>query len=131
LRVGALVHCTGHFGCRSDGDWYWIPSRAIPGEPITEFPAFTFLYADLHAHMIALPLTVLALAWAISILLGRWDWKKLGSPGCQLLPGRADHWRAAPNQHLGLADLPGPRNPLRWLTRPWRYGSAQRRMKVF
>lgn len=60
------------------GDWYWIPSRAIPGEPITEFPAFTFLYADLHAHMIALPLTLLAVAWALSVVLGRWGWNGLG-----------------------------------------------------
>ena len=56
------------------GDWYWIPSRAIPGEPITEFPFFTFLYADLHAHMIALPITVLAIAWALSILKGCREW---------------------------------------------------------
>lgn len=56
------------------GDWYWVPSRAIPGEPITEFPLFTFLYADLHAHMIALPITLLALGWALSILLGKWNW---------------------------------------------------------
>jgi YYY domain-containing protein len=53
--------------------WYWEPSRAIPpgpGEPgpITEFPFFTFLYADLHAHLISLPLTVTALAWGISRL---------------------------------------------------------------
>ncbi len=46
--------------------WYWHPTRMIPhGEleavPITEFPAFTFLYGDLHANMIALPLTFLAL----------------------------------------------------------------------
>lgn len=60
------------------GDWYWIPSRAIPGESITEFPAFTFLYADMHAHMLALPLTVLALSWALSILIGRWGWKGWG-----------------------------------------------------
>jgi YYY domain-containing protein len=56
------------------GDWFWLASRAInaePGEvqPITEFPFFTFLYGDLHAHMIALPLTLLALAWAVSIAL--------------------------------------------------------------
>ncbi len=53
--------------------WYWNPSRAItPGEgeagPITEFPFFTFLYADLHAHMISRPLTVLSLAWGLAWL---------------------------------------------------------------
>lgn len=58
------------------GDWYWIPSRTIPGEPITEFPFFTFLYADMHAHMIALPLTLAALAWAFSILLRNWVWQE-------------------------------------------------------
>ena len=56
------------------GDWYWIPSRVYPGDPITEFPLFTFLYADLHAHMMAMVLTVLAIAWTISILLRKWRW---------------------------------------------------------
>ncbi len=53
--------------------WYWNPSRVMPpGDvAITEFPLFTFLYSDLHAHMIALPLTVLALAWALSTLFAR------------------------------------------------------------
>lgn len=55
-------------------EWYWNPSRAIPpgmGEagPITEFPFFTFIYADLHAHMIGLPLTIVCLVWIISWLL--------------------------------------------------------------
>ncbi len=48
--------------------WYWHPTRIIPGEtgnPIAEFPAFTFLYGDLHAHMIALPITLLALLLAV------------------------------------------------------------------
>jgi YYY domain-containing protein len=56
------------------GDWFWSASRAInaePGEvqPITEFPYFTYLYGDLHAHMMSLPLTLLALAWAVSLVL--------------------------------------------------------------
>ncbi len=49
--------------------WYWDASRVITdvvhrgvnGGEINEFPFFTFLYADLHAHMIALPLTLLVL----------------------------------------------------------------------
>ena len=58
-------------------EWYWNPSRVIAyehGSPITEFPFFTFLYADLHAHLIALPITLLVLAWVISVVMSRaWD----------------------------------------------------------
>lgn len=61
------------------GDWYWIPSRAIPApndvEPITEFPFFTLLYADLHAHLIALPITLAVLGLSIAIILGKSSWK--------------------------------------------------------
>ncbi|MHB8621214.1 MAG: DUF2298 domain-containing protein, partial [Chloroflexota bacterium] len=35
-----------------------------------EFPFFTFLYGDLHAHAIALPYTVLVVATGTSVLLG-------------------------------------------------------------
>ncbi|MEI6290142.1 MAG: DUF2298 domain-containing protein, partial [Chloroflexota bacterium] len=62
------------------GEYYWWPSRVMPNGDlaITEFPLFTFLYSDLHAHMIALPLTVLAISWTLSILqvrqLPRWSW---------------------------------------------------------
>ncbi len=62
------------------GDWYWIPSRVYPGWVITEFPFFTFLYADLHAHLMALPITLLALLWALSILMGRWQWRQANAP---------------------------------------------------
>ncbi|HSN93562.1 MAG TPA: DUF2298 domain-containing protein [Anaerolineaceae bacterium] len=55
------------------GDWYWIPSRMIPGEPITEFPMFTFLYADLHAHLMVMPVAILAVAWGLSFLQTRME----------------------------------------------------------
>lgn len=46
--------------------WYWNATRVVPTDQvINEFPAFTFLYGDLHAHMLALPLTQVALACAI------------------------------------------------------------------
>ncbi len=60
------------------GDWYWNPSRVIPplgGNEITEFPLFTFLYSDLHAHMIAMPLALLALSWALAAVAGRAKWR--------------------------------------------------------
>ena len=46
--------------------WYWGPSRVLAETPgvgggaITEMPYFTFLYGDLHAHMISMPLVLLA-----------------------------------------------------------------------
>ncbi|MGE5223682.1 MAG: DUF2298 domain-containing protein, partial [Omnitrophica WOR_2 bacterium] len=59
------------------GDWYWIPSRVMPPNDlaITEFPFFTVLYADPHAHLFALPVALLALGWAVSLVLSRGRWK--------------------------------------------------------
>lgn len=43
---------------------YWDPSRVIVPYGINEFPFFSFLHADLHAHVIAFPFTVLVrLIW--------------------------------------------------------------------
>ncbi len=47
------------------GWWYWNASRVIP-DTINEFPFFTFLYADLHAHLMALAFTLVALGVAIN-----------------------------------------------------------------
>ncbi|HWR66356.1 MAG TPA: DUF2298 domain-containing protein [Bellilinea sp.] len=69
----------------SPADWYWIPSRAVKGgDAITEFPFFTFLYGDPHAHLFALPITLLALGWVLSIVLGKWQWKIGGRIGSWL-----------------------------------------------
>ncbi|MGZ3585002.1 MAG: DUF2298 domain-containing protein, partial [Ktedonobacterales bacterium] len=48
-------------------DW-WPPSRVIPGT-ITEFPAFSFVLADLHAHVLALPFAALSVGVALNLLL--------------------------------------------------------------
>lgn len=65
------------------GDWYWDPSRVVPpgpGNAITEFPLFTFLYSDLHAHMMVMPVALLALAWALSVLKTGALWQSQAHP---------------------------------------------------
>ncbi len=65
------------------GDWYWDPSRVVPpggGNEITEFPLFTFLYSDLHAHMIVMPLALLTISWALSVVMARSSWKNQAHP---------------------------------------------------
>jgi YYY domain-containing protein len=72
------------------GDWYWNPSRVVPPGPdnsITEFPLFTFLYSDLHAHMIAMPLALLALSWALAVVVGRARWRNQLSAGLGFVVG--------------------------------------------
>jgi YYY domain-containing protein len=53
---------------------FWRSSRMIPpGDPkgfeITEFPFFTFLFGDLHAHLMAIPFTLLSLGMALNLTL--------------------------------------------------------------
>ncbi|MBN4064903.1 hypothetical protein JYU04_04125, partial [Dehalococcoides mccartyi] len=52
---------------------FWRSSRMMapgsPGNEITEFPFFTFLFADLHAHMIAIPIAITALGASIAAFL--------------------------------------------------------------
>lgn len=49
------------------GQWTWDPSRAI-ANTITEFPYFTGLYADLHAHGINVPISLCVLAICLSFV---------------------------------------------------------------
>ena len=52
---------------------FWRASRMMPPDPpgweITEFPFFTFLFADPHAHLFALPFTLLATGCAAAFVL--------------------------------------------------------------
>lgn len=56
---------------------YWASSRVIP-YTINEFPFWSFLYADLHAHVIDLPIVILIVGLSASLLArarrdgGRW-----------------------------------------------------------
>ncbi|MFQ3534306.1 MAG: DUF2298 domain-containing protein [Aggregatilineales bacterium] len=76
-NIGRTVECFGRgIGQLTQGAllpigperWYWGP-RSVVGElpnnsnEINEFPYFTFVFGDLHAHMIALPITFLVLTW--------------------------------------------------------------------
>jgi len=58
----------------SPGRWYWAPTRVLSeptgGTPeydsaIAEFPFFTFVYGDLHAHMIAMPMFIAVLGFVL------------------------------------------------------------------
>jgi YYY domain-containing protein len=77
LRVAwpQMTFWLGHPALWATYNW-WNPSRAVHSSPkgyqnITEFPAFSFLLADLHAHVLALPFTVLAMGVALNFLLAR------------------------------------------------------------
>ena len=72
------------------GDWYWNPSRVVPPGPdnsITEFPLFTFLYSDLHAHMIVMMIALLAISWALSVVVARSKWMNQATAGLGIVIG--------------------------------------------
>ncbi len=74
---------------------FWLPDKTFAGPElghhITEFPFFTFLFADLHAHLVVIPFTLLALGLAVSLLVGlrsggRW-WVALTAPALAVILG--------------------------------------------
>ena len=64
---------------------FWRSTRMMPPDPpgheISEFPFFTFLFADLHAHLMALPFTLLALGLALAIVMAAVEARSRGDPG--------------------------------------------------
>lgn len=57
------------FGVPSDFWWWWRATRVLP-DAIAEFPAFSFILGDMHAHVLALPIALLALAIALTAFEG-------------------------------------------------------------
>ena len=76
-QPGGRARLARRRGPPADYDWF-APSRVIPGRS-TSSRAFSFLLGDLHAHVLALPFTVLALAFSVQVaLLARaatWCWR--------------------------------------------------------
>ncbi len=60
--------------------WWWRASRIVQdydlsgnfNEIIDEFPFFSFLHADLHPHVLAIPFSLLAIGIALHIFYGGW-----------------------------------------------------------
>lgn len=69
--------------------WYWNASRVMPpdDQAITEFPFFSILYGDPHAHVFSMAIAPLALGFAIAFVLGRGRWKGILSAACSFLFG--------------------------------------------
>ena len=72
--LAALVRATSgareilFHGAQFPGFNYWDPSRVV-GYTINEFPYWSFLFADLHPHMMNIPFTLLVIALALNWLL--------------------------------------------------------------
>jgi YYY domain-containing protein len=77
LAAVALVVVAGNLeGARlliADGgplrEYDWFAASRIDPDTIGEFPWFSFLLGDLHAHVLVLPFTLLALAFALQVVL--------------------------------------------------------------
>ncbi|HWR65005.1 MAG TPA: DUF2298 domain-containing protein, partial [Bellilinea sp.] len=62
----------------SKASWYFDASRPILNgvnegkeTPIAEFPLFTYLYGDMHPHLLVMPLLFAALAWLMTLFFER------------------------------------------------------------
>ena len=96
---------------------FWLPFQSVPGFTdvsfhITEFPFFTFLFADLHAHMMVIPFTLLVMGLGVSLAVGLrnsgWLWTVIVSLGLALGLGSLwviNSWDYPPYLMLVLAFL--------------------------
>jgi YYY domain-containing protein len=78
--IGGAWQVLAHGASLRDFD-YWRSSRMLPPTiSITEFPYFSFLFADLHAHMMAIAFQILAIGIMVTLVLGvrgeRGSWRE-------------------------------------------------------
>ncbi|HLJ67508.1 MAG TPA: DUF2298 domain-containing protein [Chloroflexota bacterium] len=65
--LNALAH-----GTAASASWFWDSTRVVdPNNTINEFPLFSFMLGDLHPHLMALPVAVLVIGFAVTIAAGR------------------------------------------------------------
>ena len=73
LLQGAWSWATGDGFPTFGTNAYWrsrdVLDPYLSGFEVTEFPFWSFLFADLHAHVIAIPFTILALGLALNLAL--------------------------------------------------------------
>ena len=86
---------------------FWVPEK-IAGSPdmsphITEFPFFTFLFADLHPHMMVIPFTLLVIGLGLNLVVG--------------FSGQSKGWIAAASVALAMA------LGALWVVNSWDYPS--------
>ena len=91
---------------------FWRSSRMMPPDPpgheITEFPFFTFLFADLHAHLMALPFTVLVIGLSLAVVTA------MPKRTTALIPKRADAGTSVETDSPHPSPPPGGEWTLAW-----------------
>ncbi|MBA4384662.1 MAG: hypothetical protein C0410_07990 [Anaerolinea sp.] len=100
-----------------NGEWYFEASRPIlngkEDTPIAEFPYFTYLYGDMHPHMLTMLYYALAFGWMLSLLMYpitrmKWPERILGICVAAIIFGSfsASHtWDFYPFLGLGVLTL--------------------------
>ena len=97
----SFLDIDGLDGDKESSSWYptefwfwWRASRIVSGWTIREFPFFSFMLGDLHAHVMALPFFVTTLGATLALMQSRMalDWRS---------------WQVAPLATLLLALLTG------------------------
>ncbi|MBI3970496.1 MAG: hypothetical protein HY332_04330, partial [Chloroflexi bacterium] len=105
---------------------FWRSSRVIPNNTINEFPFWTFLFADLHAHLISIPFQVVTLGWLLNLAFsGRRSAVSAQYPGngaadAQLTRTETDSavWEVSGKGQSGALK----ESPVRWLWRTIGWG---------